>query len=305
MRASSARPSASLWASEGAIYGRYGFGIATRAMRYDLQLDRVALRRDVALPGAAPRRSASRPPRSSGSGRCSSASAPAGPGCSTGAAHWWDQPHLRSRAPPRRRRAAARRGPGRPGRRAGGLRAVRGQVGLGRPRPGRQRDACASSWPRRRRRTPGLWRFLLGLDLVRTLHWRLAPDHDPLDAPGRGQRRDRPPRRRRPVRAAARRRGRAVRAHLRDRARSRARARRPVRAGGSGRYRLRDGRCERTDDPADLALGAEALGAIYLGGTPVTALAAAGRMRELRPGALAEAATAFRGAVEPWCPEIF
>ena len=57
--------------------------------------------------------------------------------------------------------------------------------------------------------------------------------------------------------------------------------------------------------PADLALGAEALGAIYLGGTPVTALAAAGRMRELRPGALLEAATAFRSAVEPWCPEIF
>ena len=49
---------------------------------------------------------------------------------------------------------------------------------------------------------------------------------------------------------------------------------------------------------------AEELGAIYLGGTPVTALAAAGRIRELRPGALAEAATAFRSAVEPWCPEI-
>ena len=72
-----------------------------------------------------------------------------------------------------------------------------------------------------------------------------------------------------------------------------------------GRYRLRDGRCERTDAEPDLALGAEALGAIYLGGTPLTALAAAGRVRELRPGALLEAATAFRGAVEPWCPEIF
>ena len=73
----------------------------------------------------------------------------------------------------------------------------------------------------------------------------------------------------------------------------------------SGRHRLRDGRCERTDDPADLALGAEALGSIYLGGTPLAALAGAGRVRELRPGALHEAATAFQGAVTPWCPEIF
>src|SRR5688500_4684351 len=43
---------AALWASEGAIYGRFGFGLATRAMRYELQLDRVALRPDVPLPAA-------------------------------------------------------------------------------------------------------------------------------------------------------------------------------------------------------------------------------------------------------------
>ncbi len=63
----------------------------------------------------------------------------------------------------------------------------------------------------------------------------------------------------------------------------------------TGRHRLHEGGCEPTEAEPDLALGAEALGAVYLGGTPLAALAAAGRVRELRPGALAEAATAFRG----------
>jgi hypothetical protein len=34
-------------------------------------------------------------------------------------------------------------------------------------------------------------------------------------------------------------------------------------------------------------------------------LAEAGRVRELRPGALARAAVAFRGDAEPWSPEMF
>ena len=77
----------------------------------------------------------------------------------------------------------------------------------------------------------------------------------------------------------------------------------------AGRHRLTwDGTtaaCERTDAPADLGLTATDLGAGYLGGTSLAALAAIGRVRELRPGALAPVATAFRGAREPWCPEIF
>ena len=63
--------------------------------------------------------------------------------------------------------------------------------------------------------------------------------------------------------------------------------------------------CERTEAEADLALDAGALGAAYLGGTTLRELAAAGRVSELRPGALQRASAAFRGDVAPWCPEIF
>ena len=73
----------------------------------------------------------------------------------------------------------------------------------------------------------------------------------------------------------------------------------------AGRYRLAGGGCERTDAEPDLALDAAALGAAYLGGTTLRELAAAGRVAELRPGALARASAAFRGDVAPWCPEIF
>jgi predicted acetyltransferase len=73
----------------------------------------------------------------------------------------------------------------------------------------------------------------------------------------------------------------------------------------AGRYRLAGGGCEPTDAEPDLALDATALGAAYLGGTLLTELAAAGRVTELRPGAVARASAAFRADVAPWCPEVF
>ncbi|MFI9646108.1 GNAT family N-acetyltransferase [Streptomyces sp. NPDC052040] len=76
-----------------------------------------------------------------------------------------------------------------------------------------------------------------------------------------------------------------------------------------GRWRLtgdaKGASCARTGDPADLALSVTELGSAYLGGVPLTALAAAGRVRELRQGALAEASLAFGSAVAPWLPHGF
>ncbi|MGP3923055.1 GNAT family N-acetyltransferase [Streptomyces sp. 8N616] len=63
--------------------------------------------------------------------------------------------------------------------------------------------------------------------------------------------------------------------------------------------------CRRTDDPADLALSVRELGAAYLGGTTLAALAGAGRVRELRGGALREASLAFASDVAPWLPHGF
>jgi predicted acetyltransferase len=62
---------------------------------------------------------------------------------------------------------------------------------------------------------------------------------------------------------------------------------------------------QRTDADADLACSTSALGAAYLGSTKLTTLAAAGRVRELRPEALRAAAAAFAGEHEPHCLEVF
>ncbi|WP_336054579.1 GNAT family N-acetyltransferase [Streptomyces sp. CA2R101] len=77
----------------------------------------------------------------------------------------------------------------------------------------------------------------------------------------------------------------------------------------AGRWRLTgDGTgavCARTTDPAELALSVRELGSAYLGGVALTSLAAAGRVRELRPGALAAASVAFGSDVAPWLPHEF
>ncbi|KUL50343.1 hypothetical protein ADL22_07160 [Streptomyces sp. NRRL F-4489] len=77
----------------------------------------------------------------------------------------------------------------------------------------------------------------------------------------------------------------------------------------AGRWRLsgdaRGARCERTTDAAELALSVRELGSAYLGGCTLTALAGAGRVRELRPGALAAASLAFGSEVAPWLPHGF
>ncbi|MFJ8508719.1 GNAT family N-acetyltransferase [Streptomyces avermitilis] len=76
-----------------------------------------------------------------------------------------------------------------------------------------------------------------------------------------------------------------------------------------GRWRLtgdaKGATCARTRDSADLTLSVRDLGAAYLGGVSLVSLSAAGRVRELRPGALAEASLAFSSAVAPWLPHGF
>lgn len=72
-----------------------------------------------------------------------------------------------------------------------------------------------------------------------------------------------------------------------------------------GSYRLVEGRAERTTAAPDLSLDVDALGATYLGGCGFTRLADAGRAVEHTRGALLRADALFRSARAPWCPEIF
>ncbi|MDH6578674.1 GNAT family N-acetyltransferase [Kitasatospora sp. MAP5-34] len=79
----------------------------------------------------------------------------------------------------------------------------------------------------------------------------------------------------------------------------------------TGRWKLHSGgpgkgaSCERTAESAELALNVRTLGSAYLGGTTLAALAAAGRVTELRQGALAEASRAFASDIAPWLPHGF
>ncbi|MFP5377425.1 MAG: GNAT family N-acetyltransferase [Acidimicrobiia bacterium] len=155
-----------------------------------------------------------------------------------------------------------------------------------------------------------LWRFLLSLDLVSVVEADLRPVDDPL----RWMLAD--PRRLRVTMASD-----MLWARLLDVAAALAARRYRVpgtlvidvadafRPDAAGRYRLDGGpdgaECRRTTDDADLSLTAEELGALYLGGTAASTLAAAGRVVEHRPGALAEADAFLGGSPLPFCRTHF
>jgi predicted acetyltransferase len=77
----------------------------------------------------------------------------------------------------------------------------------------------------------------------------------------------------------------------------------------AGRWRIDvspDGvSCERTAAPADLTLSAAELGAAYLGGPTLRTLALAGRVDEHSPGVLGPLSDAFAGDLAPQCYEDF
>jgi predicted acetyltransferase len=77
----------------------------------------------------------------------------------------------------------------------------------------------------------------------------------------------------------------------------------------AGSYRLdtstTGGACEAVERAPDLRLSASALGSALLGGTGLAVLAAAGRVQEERPGALAAADTAFRTPLAPFNSTFF
>jgi predicted acetyltransferase len=73
----------------------------------------------------------------------------------------------------------------------------------------------------------------------------------------------------------------------------------------AGRWELTAEGARRTRATPELRLTAEELGAVYLGGFTCAELAAADRVEELREGALARADALLRTDTAPWCPEVF
>jgi predicted acetyltransferase len=83
----------------------------------------------------------------------------------------------------------------------------------------------------------------------------------------------------------------------------------PLLPENTGRWRLSGGpvgaRCERTNDAADLALDVRDLGTVYLGGRTLTELTTAGLVGELTPGAVGRATAAFGWYRAPAAVEVF
>ena len=73
----------------------------------------------------------------------------------------------------------------------------------------------------------------------------------------------------------------------------------------AGRWRVTSSGAERTEDAADLRLDITGLGSVYLGGFTFAALVRGSRALELTERSAARADALFRTSTEPWCPEIF
>jgi predicted acetyltransferase len=79
----------------------------------------------------------------------------------------------------------------------------------------------------------------------------------------------------------------------------------PVLAGAGSTAGPGTAECERTSAAPDVVLPAASLGAAYLGGTSLGALARAGLATEERSGALGALSAALSWDPAPWCPTIF
>jgi predicted acetyltransferase len=299
VRAAGSEAVAVLWAAEGAIYGRFGYGLASLCgeVRFDV--------RDVRLraPATARPRLTTPPEALDGMRAVYEAVRPTRPGMLDRADNWWQR---RIHDPERDREGASALRAAVIDDHAYALYAVKTQFEENRFSAEVQvRELMAAT----REGYAAIWDFLLNLDLTRRLHYLFGPSDDPL------------------MHLVTEAQATPVRLHeaLWVRLVDVPRALRERTYGepfevvfevedefcpwNAGRVALRwDGEtasCGETALAPGLRLSSTELGAAYLGGTTLAALAAAGRVTELRPGTLATVSRSFRGDVAPWCPEIF
>jgi predicted acetyltransferase len=302
-------PIAVLWASEGRIYPRFGYGRAAERLSMEIDSREVALRQDWQrdVPPAGRIRAGEPAGLRKELETVYERLRPDRPGWSSRDDRWWNY-------------ALADTEPSR-----GGATALRAAVHYGADGPTgyavwRARAGWDPSGPRAEvivkelaAAEPGayaaLWQFLLGIDLVRQVQYRFAATDEPLlqlvAEVGR----------------LAARLGDSLWVRVIDVGAALS-ARRyavpvdvvievddPLLPENSGRWHLvgsaDTATCEPTTAPADLSCGVSELAAAYLGGASLAALAAAGRVRELHPGTLAPASQAFGWHRAPVSPEVF
>jgi predicted acetyltransferase len=295
-----------LWASEAAIYGRFGYGVASTSIRIDADRDRIVFREPdepagrarlvdedeakAVIPGVYTRARVER----------------AGMIDRTDA--WWDDYRL---ADPERWRFGA--GPmfravwedddGEP--QAYALYRLRSNWDEGFPAGKLEvREAIGAS-PQAMRE---IWRFLFGVDLVARVRGYLLPVDHPLFLSVTDPRR---------LKAQM---GDGIWLRLLDL--EAALEARSYAQDGTVAFDVRDAFCSWNDGTwrltadggrgaverggeADIRLDVADLASIYLGGFELAALRLTGRVEELTPGAIARTDAMFRTAARPWCPEIF
>jgi predicted acetyltransferase len=298
-------PVAILWASEGPIYGRYGYGLAVPEISIELERDRAAFKSPVD-----PRGRVRLLPRADAAKVMAEVYDRARtmiPGMLTRSTDWWEShtfaDHDEQKDPPTfyavldlDDRAAA--------------------YAAYKVHPDWNLDGISIGWlevieeiSTSPEAAVQIWRFLVGIDLIKTIKaMHLSVDH-PLQH----------------LLAESRR----LRMGLKDAVWLRivdieeALVRRSYAAAGSLVIELEDDLCpwntgrwkldtsgdnatiESTDADADLKIGPSELGSIYLGGNTFGELLRSGFLEELQPGAAWRADGMFRTERKPWCPEIF
>ena len=293
-------PLAVLWASEAAIYGRFGYGMAAPHFDMDADRSRFALRDDPGPRGKV--RMVSLAEALEPCVHVYERVRPRTPGFIARSPEWWQTGRLAD--PEQWRRGASPKYvavfelDGEPS--AYGIYRVKSEWEGGFPK-GQVRvvEALAAAAAAERE----LWRFLFGIDLTIRVDSRLDPA-SPLflmvvDARSL-QLRASEGLWLRLVDVEAALRGRSyatddgVVVELSD----------EFCRWNAGRWRM-GGDARRTDEPAELELDVSDLACVYLGAFDFSRLAAAERVRELKEGALVRADALFRTPRPPYCPEDF
>ncbi len=298
-------PIAVLWASEGRIYPRFGYGLA--AQRVLVSGETTELRLPAPAPDEGRLRLGSPADRQPDLARVYDRARADRPGWSARDERWWryvlgDPESQRGGAT--ERRVVLHEGPD--GIDGYGLFRTKGEWDGGGPRGTTTVDEVVATSAAGYR---AIWRMLLSIDLTRQLSWARAAVDEPL------LRLVNEPRRLNarmvdalwvrvvdvPAALAARRYAADVDVTIE--------VTDDLLKENTGRWRLHGGpaeaSCTPASGPADLACDVRSLGELFLGGTGLTALADAGRVRELRPGALAAAGPAFTWHRAASAMEIF
>ncbi len=297
-------PVAHLWASEGKIYQRYGYGLAAQRLTFDAVRE-AQLRLPVTDPGGR-LRSAVPGDVVADLQKVYEQVRADRPGWSSRDERWWqhtvaDPKSWRDGATSLR--ALVHEGPG--GVDGYALYRIKNDWQSGGTNAVQVREAVAGN--------PGayqaIWHFLLNVDLTRRAAYRMAAIDEPLlyliNEPNLLNAKQQESLWLRlvdvPAALAARRYAAPVDVVLE--------VEDPVIGSNTGRWHLTGdpgtASCTRTDRPADLWCDLAALGAAYLGGAALATLAAAGRVRELVPGTLERASTGFGWHRAPSATEVF